>query len=460
MERPTATLVRQAIALDRIVEAAGAGDEAGLAEALDRLHDGGLIEVLQLVGGMANLSDAVGSAVAGVVAVRSDRGAEESLTKRLGERSAPIAVAATAHVALRRAIDWCTLGQALGVRRSLVGDVLPTAYPTVSAALAAGAIGAEAAELVVDTLTVIAPKRDLAQLEADEAFLVENALVQTTQGLRQICKSCIAHADPDGLELREADLVEKAGMKVIQRRNGMTAFLAEADPESAGFLLTALEARTSPRRMVVFDDPDSSGAEEAGTDNRTLARKRLDAFVSNARDSLKHDDGDISGIAAKVLVVIDSEAMMTGIGSATIAGIEQPISAKTARRIACDAQIYPVVLGGQSQILDFGEGRRLFSENQRLAMVARDGGCGWWTCSEPPGRCQAAHVKAWEQGAGRPKGRTGVLNGILLCPFHHRLFDTQGWTLRNMDGVPYFIPPPWIDPARTPRRAGRPRPPT
>src|SRR4051794_36385248 len=207
MESPTAAL---ALALDdEVVEQFAAGNFGDLREALGGLDDTALIEVVRRVGVLTNLGDAVGSAAAGVFADRSKRGDEESLAKRLGERSAPIAVAALAHVSVRRAVEWCTVGQALSPRRSLVGETLPQAYPGVSEALDSGAVGTEAAELIVDPLATIAPKRDAGQLAGDEAFLVEAALVQTTQGLSRICKSYVAHADPDGVAEREADLVEK-----------------------------------------------------------------------------------------------------------------------------------------------------------------------------------------------------------------------------------------------------------
>src|SRR4051795_1005806 len=303
MGNPAGTLAEQALGLDRLlVEAAGAGDPGRLRELLAGLEETALIEVLRRVGAIANLVDAVGSAAAGVFADRSKRGDEESLAKRLGERSAPIAVAALARVSVRRAVDWCTIGQALGVRRSLLGEVLPDEYPLVADALDSGAMGAEAAELVLDTLSALGPKRDLQQLASDEAFLMESALVQTTQGLGRVCKHYLAQVDPDGVLEREKDLVEKAGTRVIKRRNGMVAILTEADPESAGYLLTAMDARTSPRREVRFRTGEEEQTDDALRDGRSLARRRLDALVSIARDALKADDGVLGGISAKLIV--------------------------------------------------------------------------------------------------------------------------------------------------------------
>jgi hypothetical protein len=42
-----------------------------------------------------------------------------------------------------------------------------------------------------------------------------------------------------------------------------------------------------------------------------------------------------------------------------------------------------------------------------------------------------------------------------MCRFHHRRFDNDGWELENIDGIPWLIPPAWVDATRTPRRAGR-----
>src|SRR3954454_2972756 len=149
MGNPVGTLAEQALSLDQLLlETGDAGDPGRLRELLAGLDETALIEVLRRVGAIANLVDAVGSAAAGVFADRSRRGDEESLAKRLGERSAPVAVAALAHVSMRRAVEWCTVGQGLGVRRSLVGETLPAAHPLLAETLDSGAISAEAAELV------------------------------------------------------------------------------------------------------------------------------------------------------------------------------------------------------------------------------------------------------------------------------------------------------------------------
>ncbi|MHA7240828.1 HNH endonuclease signature motif containing protein [Arthrobacter sp. TMS1-12-1] len=124
-----------------------------------------------------------------------------------------------------------------------------------------------------------------------------------------------------------------------------------------------------------------------------------------------------------------------------------PVTARTVRKIACDADIIPVVLGDRGEVLDVGRARRLFGVAQRRAMVARDRGCAFPDCTVPAVWAEAHHVTPWVLG-----GRTDVSNGCLLCSFHHRLIERGNWIIEMKHGIPWFTPPAYIDPDRTPRR--------
>jgi hypothetical protein len=50
-----------------------------------------------------------------------------------------------------------------------------------------------------------------------------------------------------------------------------------------------------------------------------------------------------------------------------------PLSATLLRQLACDAEIIPMVLGGDGAVLDLGRGSRLFTYSQRHALAERDG---------------------------------------------------------------------------------------
>ena len=124
-----------------------------------------------------------------------------------------------------------------------------------------------------------------------------------------------------------------------------------------------------------------------------------------------------------------------------------PVTAGTIRKIACDADIIPVVLGGEGQILDIGRASRVFPPHIRKAITARDRGCAFPQCTIPAPWCEAHHITYWSRG-----GTTGTGNGTLLCSHHHHVIHKEHWSIQMRTGIPWFIPPPHLDPARTPRR--------
>jgi hypothetical protein len=150
-----------------------------------------------------------------------------------------------------------------------------------------------------------------------------------------------------------------------------------------------------------------------------------------------------------VAVTVDYQFLTQALGAA-VTDTGQRLSAATARRLACDARILPVVLGGAGQILDVGRARRLASGPLRRALHIRDRGCAFPDCDRPPRWTDAHHITAWTDG-----GATNLDNLVLLCGYHHRLIHhpTAGWRIRlGTDRHPDFIPPASIDPHRRPRR--------
>ena len=124
-----------------------------------------------------------------------------------------------------------------------------------------------------------------------------------------------------------------------------------------------------------------------------------------------------------------------------------PVNARTIRRLACDAELIPVVLGGEGEVLDIGRASRVFPPAVRKALVARDLGCAFPSCTMPATWCEAHHVEYWSRG-----GPTSVANGVLLCSHHHHVIHREDWEIRMSRGVPWFVPPGYLDPGRTPRR--------
>ena len=75
-------------------------------------------------------------------------------------------------------------------------------------------------------------------------------------------------------------------------------------------------------------------------------------------------------------------------------------------------------------------------------------------CGAPPGRSKVHHLTWWAHS-----GTTDLSNGVLLCDScHHRIHD-QGWDVQidgpGINARVWLIPPPTIDPTRTPRPAAQ-----
>ncbi|MFC9351434.1 DUF222 domain-containing protein [Arthrobacter sp. NPDC057013] len=134
----------------------------------------------------------------------------------------------------------------------------------------------------------------------------------------------------------------------------------------------------------------------------------------------------------------------TGSGTFTYTG---PVTASTIRKIACDADIIPILLGSQGRILDIGRTTRIFPPHIRKALNTRDQGCAFPNCTIPAPWCEAHHITYWSRG-----GPTSTDNGVLLCTHHHHLIHKEQWKIHVKNGIPWFIPPPHIDPRQQPRQ--------
>ena len=401
--------------------------------------------LLGLLGEVRRAVDAIGAEFAAELERRSAV-PETSLSRRLGERTPAVALARLTGIDPVEAQDWCAAGVAASPGSSLTGGSLPPRHEAVARALAEAVLSPRAVRTIVGALDAVAVRATTEDVAEVERVLLDFAPGLTSRELARLCRQVVDRFDPDGVEPREDALRARSGITVITGRDGLITWIVKMHPEAAGFLTAAVDARTAPRRLPSFVD---AGDGDSAADDRPLPQRRLDALAAIARESLAHDSGRLAGTAVTMCVTMTLESLLSGIGAAHIDGIDAPISAGTARRLAADAAIIPVVLGTDSEPLDVGTTSRLFTEAQRRALAIRDGGC-IFNCGAPPGWCEVAHLQPWSHD-----GPTDLANGALMCAFHHRRFDNDGWALEWRGGVPWLIPPPLVDAARIPRRAGR-----
>ena len=246
-------------------------------------------------------------------------------------------------------------------------------------------------------------------------------------------------ADPDGT-LDETDPKSKMEFNVGSRniRTGLTNINGLLDDDGVDVVKKAIDALAAPK-------PCS----DRTPDPRPAATRRAHALISALRGYLQAGAGPTNGGEKPHVVVYMHWSQMAGQIEKATRENGFPMTTGAARRYLCDAKIIPVVLGGDSEILDVGRERRTYTRAMRRAIRARDRGCVWDGCDRPTNWCEIHHVNYWK----RDLGETNVKTGALLCDFHHDEIHKDRWTIRFAeDGRPELIPPPWIDPEQQPRR--------
>jgi hypothetical protein len=196
-------------------------------------------------------------------------------------------------------------------------------------------------------------------------------------------------------------------------------------------------------------DPDDEGRGLDGGIGRD--ERRATALFDLITAAAAAPDAGLSSIRPQVTVLIPLATLTERLGGATLLDTGQALSPETARRLACDADLIPAVLGTRGQILDVGRAKRQIPTALRTAVAIRDGGCTFPACTRAPGSCEAHHIRHWSHG-----GPTNYQNLTLLCGRHHQLAHDQGWQItRDNHGLPVFTPPPTIDPLQRPRQHHR-----
>ncbi len=224
--------------------------------------------------------------------------------------------------------------------------------------------------------------------------------------------------------------------------DGMVTLTARLTPLAAAPVRAVLDAGVRRAMQQRREHPES--------DTRTAWQMRADILSDLCRHALDCTQAT-SGVKTTVVVRMTRAELESGVGVGEVDGMPQPVSAGALRRAAADAEVIPAILGGASDVLDWGRRRRLFTAAQRLALVERDGGCAW--CNAPPSWCEAHHIRWWDKDAGP----TDLSNGVLLCARCHHRVHADGWEIRVQDHVVSFVPPHSVNPARTPRAGGRAR---
>jgi hypothetical protein len=124
-----------------------------------------------------------------------------------------------------------------------------------------------------------------------------------------------------------------------------------------------------------------------------------------------------------------------------------PLTPGTLGLLGCDAILQAVFLTPSGAVLNLGRTVRTATTAQRRALLARDRGCVVPGCTAPLAAVDVHHITYW-----RHDGRTDLDNLIMLCAHHHAAVHAGIWSLTIINGLPWVIPPAWLDPHQHPIR--------
>ncbi|MFL4475473.1 HNH endonuclease signature motif containing protein [Paeniglutamicibacter sp. MACA_103] len=203
----------------------------------------------------------------------------------------------------------------------------------------------------------------------------------------------------------------------------------------------------------VLDEPASGSTDllngtVPGADGLTPPQRHLQTLLNLMRAPAKPPGKGTTGLPTAQLVIHCRLDTLLGLAKGagwSAHGLEIPIG-EVRRRLATDGVI-PVVLGGQSEILDLGREMRFAPDHIRRGVLARDGGCFYPGCTVPPEHLEMCHIDSFAQG-----GHTSVHKFTPGCSSHHHMADNGLLTLVIHNGIPHVILPKHLDPEQLPRR--------
>ena len=232
--------------------------------------------------------------------------------------------------------------------------------------------------------------------------------------IAKLLKECLPEKEHEERRRAQHELrdVHESSLSDGTVKRIIMTFGDDADYEAVKAILTSPLAAPASREEV-----EATGVE----DRRTPGQRRYDALMTVVRRGVAGSEGQPTTAKATLIVTLDlgtlkrslaeTGGQLPGCG-ATVAGAS--VSAESIRRLACEADIIPMVLDGPSEVVDQGRRHRLVTPGQRVRLAVRDKGCTVPGCTVPATWCDAHHVIPWARG-----GRSDLSNYALLCPRHH-----------------------------------------
>ena len=361
--------------------------------------------------------------------------------------------------------DFCTA--VAGGRRGagpamvhLAEDLREELFTPVADAMRDGWLSTAKAHVITRAVRVLPSTTDHRRAVA---VLLDHAKRLDAGELQRAGRHLLTVIDPDGEDRRDEAALERHErashqarfLSIVTDSYGGARIRGFGSAEDAALIRTTLMSLTQPqpsgRAACDADSCTSPACGHDGTDPRDHGARMFDALVelssrAQTADVLPHQHG----ASPRLTLLMGYDDLRAGLGVA-VTEDDTELSATAVRRLCCDAEVIPAVLGSASEILDVGRQSRLVTPALWRALVARDRHCRFPGCRRPPVMCHAHHVIHWIDD-----GETCLENLMLLCGHHHRLVHSGPWHVElTATGAAEFVPPPGV----SRRTLTHPRPP-
>jgi Domain of unknown function (DUF222)/HNH endonuclease len=266
------------------------------------------------------------------------------------------------------------------------------------------------------------PQRWVSWSRADDGSLLLYGRLPAEEGALVLAALDAAREHAADRRAREGNGAESLRPDRLVHDSAESPKRAERIDDSAGSLgpggvVHDSAASLSPVGLAARDAEAEAPALDAGEARADALMLLADSFL--AAGAAGRNGGD----RHQVVVHLDAPTLHgPGRGEKCELDGGPPLASETARRLACDAAIVPL-LERAGKPVGVGRKTRSIPPALRRALTARDRGCRFPGCTARR-FVDAHHIHHWAHG-----GPTELSNLVHLCRHHHRLLHEGGYTL-------------------------------
>ena len=286
------------------------------------------------------------------------------------------------------------------------------AMPSFGEALASGSVSAAHVDVVASAITKLDPIEQ-ARFTVRDEFLAGVAQ-RTTPGefARTVRTEMLRCQRGDGIDLLQRQRNATYLKSWVDQTSGMWCLHGEFDPETGA----RLSGRLSRTIEKLFHDatPENAPSDPIGKQHH-LRALALAAMI---------DGNGAKGGGVDMSILIDATSLLSGKHPGSIIEFDMPIDLpiETVRRMACTADVTPIIVGADGVHLHLGATTRLANRAQRQALRAMYRGCAIPGCCVAWDYVVIHHLKYFRNG-----GPTDIENLLPLCTKHHHYAHEGGW---------------------------------